>query len=108
MSSNPNLSSTPRWVGIRSLSVATVLTVIVTLLAGLSPAGAALGSDDFGSTWGVRGLRASEVSINYYVRSMVTIGNTVYAAGRFDRVVAPDGSTRDQSFVAAFNASTGE
>ncbi|MEZ5341621.1 MAG: DUF4214 domain-containing protein [Acidimicrobiales bacterium] len=98
----------PQPVRRASVLIAALVLILASIGATSTGANAEVPDDVFGSTWGVRGLGPSQVSINYRVRSMVTIGDRVYVAGRFAEVVAPDGSTRDQSYLAAFNRETGD
>ena len=84
-----------------------MLMFFASLVLSASPGGAVIQNDSFVSTWGVRGLKPSGLAFNYHIRSMVTIGDRVYVTGRFAVVVAPDGSTRNQSYIAAFDRATG-
>lgn len=89
--------------------VLVTLGVIASGLAAGAPAGAELTTAVY-RTDGVEGeLPATTNIIPSHVFDMQTIGNTVYVAGRFARVVSTTGAwpRTDQPYLAAFDATTG-
>lgn len=71
------------------------------------PAAEAATTITYDETWGVRGVGPGSLSFDWRVSDLDHVGNRQFAAGRFTQVVAPDGSTRNQSYLAAFNRTTG-
>ncbi len=55
----------------------------------------------------MRGQSASQLTIEWTVRDIEHIGSSVFVAGRFTQVVAPDGSTTAQASLAAFDRISG-
>lgn len=91
----------------RSRVVVGLLLLVGLLIATPPPPAEAASSITYDSTWGVRGVGPGDLSFDWRVSDLAHVGNRQFAAGRFTQVVAPDGSTRSQSYLAAFNRTTG-
>ncbi len=101
------MATSPHTFDSARLRVVAGLLLLVGLLVASPPPAQAASSITYDSTWGVRGVGPGDLSFDWRVSDLAHVGNRQFAAGRFTQVVAPDGSTRDQSYLAAFNRTTG-
>ncbi len=82
------------------------ISLVVASLATARPAGAEI-SDTARNNWGVIGLdQTSSTDANNHVWAVEQIGNVIYVAGKFNKVIG-NGERFDQPYLAAFHADTG-
>ncbi len=96
----------PRRLGWgRIAAISTVMALIGACLGSTAPPASAAPPPE--TAWGVRGRSASQLNLEWTVRDIEHVGSSVFVAGRFTQVVAPDGRTFAQASLAAFDRASG-